>query len=115
MHLVIQFEKVLDRITNGKKVKVPKKNLKKFGKKMTYKVTNGIEVDRCYLEIKSLSICIVYVISNNHYITSYIISDMTILYHIEDIKRMVRHHKSLESLLPLLATPVNPRFKPSGY
>ena len=28
---------------------------------------------------------------------------------------MVRHHKSLESLLPLLATPVNPNLKPSGY
>ena len=82
---------------------------------MTYKVTNGMEVDRCCLEIKSYFICIVYVISNNHYITSYIIFELKILYHIEDIKRMVRHHKSLESLLPLLATPVNPKLKPSGY
>ena len=82
---------------------------------MTYKVTNGMEVDRCCLEIKSYCICIVYVISNNHYITSYIIFELNILYHIEDIKRMVRHHKSLESLLPLLATPVNPKLKPSGY
>jgi len=82
---------------------------------MTYKVANGMEVDRCCMGIKSLSICKVYVISSNHYISSYILFDMKILYHIQDIKRMVRNHKSLESLLQLLATPVNPKLKPPGY
>ena len=69
MHL--QFEKSFGSNYELKKSESTKKELKEFGKKMTYKVPNGMDVDRCCLEIKSLSICIVYVISSNNYISSF--------------------------------------------